>query len=93
MLLGVLSEGEIAFGASEEEGWAFVSASGLDLPEVGGVVFAFWARYFLYGHGADVIFFSDDRYCFFFGVADFFGVVSGVVFSWFFVSTFLAHEP
>ena len=43
MELAVFSECEVAFGASQELSRGFVSASGLNLPNVCGVVVAFWA--------------------------------------------------
>jgi hypothetical protein len=63
----------------------------LHLPEVGCVVAAFWASYLLRGHGAHLMLFSDHCYRFFAASRYFFGVVSGVMFSGFLVSTFLAH--
>jgi hypothetical protein len=41
--LAVLSEGVVAFCAAQELGWGFISASCLHLPDVSGVVSAFWA--------------------------------------------------
>ncbi len=58
--LGVFSEGVVAFGATEELRGGFVSASGLNLPNVDLHVAAFGALHPHSWHGLHVVLFADD---------------------------------
>jgi hypothetical protein len=60
-LLGVFSEGVVAFCAAEELRGCFVAASGLHLPDVHKHVPTFWALHPHGGHCFNVVFFADNR--------------------------------
>ena len=55
-VLGVFSEGVVAFCAAEELGWGFVAATSLHLPNISQVVSAFWAFHLEGWHRVDFLF-------------------------------------